>query len=62
LATLVAEGRTLEAVLPAFTSSPADYLRLEGKGRLAAGSAADLVVLAADGTVARTMAGGRWMN
>jgi beta-aspartyl-dipeptidase (metallo-type) len=53
-------GQPLERVLPAFTSNPARLLRLERKGRLAAGADADLVVLDADGGVADVMARGRW--
>ena len=48
LATLreaLSRGLTLEAALPAFTANPAKLLRLKHKGRLAAGSDADLVVL-----------------
>ena len=42
-------GQPLERVLPAFTLNPAQLLRLERKGRLAAGADADLVVLDQDG-------------
>jgi beta-aspartyl-dipeptidase (metallo-type) len=42
---LVASGESLERVLPAFTSNPADLLRLPGKGRIQIGDDADLVVL-----------------
>jgi beta-aspartyl-dipeptidase (metallo-type) len=57
---LLRSGQALERVLPAFTSSPARVLRLERKGRVAAGSDADLVVLDRDGRVAEVMARGRW--
>jgi beta-aspartyl-dipeptidase (metallo-type) len=60
LKTLLAIGQPLERVLPAFTSNPAGVFRLAHKGRLVAGSDADLVVLAADGSVADVMARGRW--
>jgi beta-aspartyl-dipeptidase (metallo-type) len=60
LRTLVRCGQRLERVLPAFTSNPARLLRLERKGRLAAGADADLAVLDADGGVADVMARGRW--
>ena len=57
---LLARGRDLEAVLPAFTSNVADLLRLPGKGRLEVGCDADLVVLDAAGEVQDVMAGGVW--
>jgi beta-aspartyl-dipeptidase (metallo-type) len=61
LRSLLACGRPLEQVLPAFTSNPARLLRLPRKGRLAEGADADLVVLGADGTAADIMARGRWL-
>jgi beta-aspartyl-dipeptidase (metallo-type) len=60
LRTVLRCGQPLERVLPAFTSNPARLLRLERKGRLAAGADADLAVLDADGGVADVMARGRW--
>ena len=48
-----------EAVLPAFTSAPGDLLRL-GRGRLAEGACADLVVLDEAGRPADVMARGAW--
>jgi beta-aspartyl-dipeptidase (metallo-type) len=55
---LVASGVPFEEALPAFTSNPATYLRLNGKGRLAAGFDADLVAI--DGaTLRHVWAGGR---
>lgn len=60
LAALLRCGQPLERVLPAFTSNPARLLKLERKGRLAVGAAADLVVLSQDGKVADVMARGRW--
>ncbi len=57
---LLAGGRPLERVLPAFTSNPARHLMLSRKGRLAAGADADLVVLDEAGGVADVMARGRW--
>ncbi|MFT7517074.1 MAG: beta-aspartyl-dipeptidase (metallo-type), partial [Myxococcota bacterium] len=42
----------LEQALPAFTANPAEHLKLEGKGRIAVGYDADLVVLEEDGSVA----------
>jgi beta-aspartyl-dipeptidase (metallo-type) len=53
-------GQPLERVLPAFTSNPARLLMLPRKGRLAAGSDADLVVLDDQGGVQDVMARGRW--
>ncbi len=58
---LLDAGRSLEDVLPPFTSNPANYLRLPRKGRIAPGADADLAVLDADGGVAEVMARGRWM-
>lgn len=46
---LTSSGEALECVLPAFTSNPADLLRLPGKGRIRAGADADLVVLGPGG-------------
>lgn len=60
LRTLLARGHALDAVLPAFTSNVARLLRLSGKGVIAAGAAADLVVLNADGGIADVMAQGAW--
>lgn len=58
---LLAAGHALERVLPPFTSSVAELFRLPAKGRLRAGSDADLVVLDADGAPAEVMARGRWV-
>ena len=57
---LLARGKPLERVLPAFTSNPARLLLLSRKGHLAAGADADLVVLGSDGGVEDVMARGRW--
>jgi beta-aspartyl-dipeptidase (metallo-type) len=57
---LLAAGHALERVLPAFTSAPADLLRLGQKGRIREGADADLVVLDGDGGVEDVMARGRW--
>jgi beta-aspartyl-dipeptidase (metallo-type) len=57
---LLEAGHLLERVLPAFTSAPADLLRLPHKGRLQPGADADLVVLDPNGGVAEVMARGRW--
>jgi beta-aspartyl-dipeptidase (metallo-type) len=52
LSELTGSGVALECALPAFTSNPAEHLRLDGKGRIAVGYDADLVVLKEDGSVA----------
>jgi len=57
---LLACGQPLERILPAFTSNPARLLMLPRKGRLAAGSDADLSVLDSEGGVQDVMARGRW--
>ena len=49
---LTSSGVALECALPAFTSNPAEHLRLDGKGRIAVGYDADLVVLKEDGSAA----------
>ncbi|MBL0311944.1 MAG: beta-aspartyl-peptidase [Holophagaceae bacterium] len=54
---LTASGEALEKVLPAFTSNPADLLRLSGKGRIHVGGDADLVVLGPAGAVDVMMKG-----
>ena len=60
LADLLGRGFAPETVLPFFTSSPARLLRLRGKGRVAAGMDADLVILGPDGRPEGVMARGRW--
>lgn len=57
---LLARGHALETVLPAFTSNIARLLRLPGKGVLAEGADADLVLLDADGHARDVMARGVW--
>ena len=51
---VTARGMPLAQALPAFTSNPAQLLRLPGKGTIAAGADADLVALDATGA-ARTV-------
>jgi beta-aspartyl-dipeptidase (metallo-type) len=58
---LLRRRRALQDVLPFFTSNVAKALRLSGKGVLARGGAADLVVLGDDDGVRDVMARGRWM-
>lgn len=60
LRALLARGHALETVLPAFTRNIARHLRLAGKGEIAVGADADLVVLDAAGDVADVMAQGVW--
>jgi len=57
---LVDDGRALEDVLPSITSNPGRHLRLPGKGSLAPGADADLVILDDQCAVRHVMAGGRW--
>jgi beta-aspartyl-dipeptidase (metallo-type) len=52
-------GLGLAEVLPVLTCNVADLLRLAGKGRIAVGADADLVVLGADVSAQTTIAGGR---
>lgn len=47
----LAAGLALERALPAFTRNVAELLRLPGKGRIAVGADADLVVLDAEGGI-----------
>lgn len=60
LAGLLADGRSLSDVLPAFTSNVARLLRLPLKGRIARGFDADLVVLDEEGLPSDVMVAGRW--
>lgn len=57
---LLARGVALADALPPFTANPAHLLRLERKGRIAAGADADLVVLDREDRVRDVMARGRW--
>ena len=58
LAEVVGRGVPLERALPAFTANPARLLRLQGRGRIASGNAADLVVLDATGAAETVIIGG----
>ena len=60
LAKAVALGVPMETAVAALTSSPADYLRLAGKGRIAVGMDADLVLLGAEGAASDVMISGLW--
>ena len=57
---LLDSGMPIETALPAFTSNVADLLRLNGRGRLVAGGAADLLVLDETHTINDVMASGAW--
>ena len=57
---LISDGRALPDVLPAFTSSVADLLMLTGRGRVAVGAYADLVVLDDGCAITDVMASGIW--
>jgi beta-aspartyl-dipeptidase (metallo-type) len=60
LLALLRAGQPPERVLPAFTRNVAELLRLHGKGRVAVGADADLVVLDRDWAIRDVMALGRW--
>lgn len=60
LRALLTSGRSLDSVLPAFTSNVADILRLHDRGRIRQGGVADLVVIDADNQITDVMAGGIW--
>ncbi len=60
LRALLARGVPLGKALPPFTSNVAALLRLAGKGVVAVGADADLVVLDAAGAVRDVMARGAW--
>jgi beta-aspartyl-dipeptidase (metallo-type) len=60
LAALLADGVPLDRALPAFTSNVADLLRLQDRGRIRAGDAADLLVLDEDHGLHGVMVGGQW--
>ncbi|MCC7247662.1 MAG: beta-aspartyl-peptidase, partial [Lysobacter sp.] len=57
---LLARGHALEAVLPAFTRNVATTLRLAGKGEIAVGADADLVLLDDAAGIDDVMARGVW--
>ncbi len=55
------EGLSLGEVLPLVTRNPATLLRLSGKGEIAVGADADLLILDADLEVSGLLARGRWL-
>ena len=57
---LLSNGAALEQVLPAFTSSVADILRLHDRGRIRDGDAADLIVLDDKNEISDVMIAGIW--
>ncbi|MFT5483840.1 MAG: beta-aspartyl-dipeptidase (metallo-type) [Halieaceae bacterium] len=54
------EGLSLDEALPYFTSNVATFMRLKGKGGVAVGMAADLLICDHKLQVQDVMAGGRW--
>jgi beta-aspartyl-dipeptidase (metallo-type) len=60
IAHLLAAGLNLEQVLPHFTANVASLMRLRGKGVIARGMDADLLVLDGKNRVQHLMAAGRW--
>lgn len=60
LARLLAGPLEPQQFLPAFTSNPAQLLKLRGKGELKVGGPADLVVLGSDHLPCSVMAAGHW--
>lgn len=60
LRNLLAGGAALELVLPAFTSNVAKILRLHDRGRIAAGNAADVIVLDDSDDIRDVMIAGIW--
>lgn len=61
LQTLLNRGRSLQSVLPFFTTNVARLLRLKDKGHIAVGGSADLVVLDEQHRVSDVMARGRFV-
>ena len=57
---LLDDGVPPEVALPAFTSNVADLLRLHDRGRIAAGAAADLVILDEQHRISDVIVGGTW--
>jgi beta-aspartyl-dipeptidase (metallo-type) len=61
LSALLARKVPLPTALLPFTRNVASLLRLSGKGRVAVGADADLLILDAEGSVAEVMVRGRWL-
>ncbi len=57
---LLRAGRSLDTILPPFTTNPARLLRLPTKGRIAEGADADLIVLNENDGANDVMARGQW--
>ena len=57
---VLAEGLSLEDVLPCFTANVANLMRLQGKGVIGEGMDADLLVLDNNHRVQHLMANGNW--
>jgi len=57
---LLEQGVNLDELLPYFTSNVASLMRLHGKGAIAVGMDADLLVLSDNHSVQHLMANGRW--
>jgi beta-aspartyl-dipeptidase (metallo-type) len=62
LAEAVAAGLSLETALPAFTANPARAFRLAGRGTVAVGSYADVVVLDDSHRPSFSLLGGNWYD
>ncbi len=61
LASLLENGRTMEEVLPVFTTNVAKTMRLKNKGRIAASYDADIVCLDPNNKVQHVLCLGQWM-
>jgi len=61
LAAVVEEGLAIEQAVRVVSTNVADILKLPGKGRLAAGSDADLIMLDSDHCLRHVIARGQWM-
>jgi beta-aspartyl-dipeptidase (metallo-type) len=59
ITTLLAAGRSLADILPPLTSNPAQLFRLSGKGTIAVGADADVVVLTPAGRALHVWGSGR---
>ena len=61
LASLLENGRSMEEVLPVFTTNVAKTMRLKNKGRIAASYDADIVCLDPNNQVQHVLCLGQWM-